>query len=64
MYYEIYIYTEGKAKDDFIRHLYNNGYNFSEAKHNENVIFVLEDELSYVQTVADENGIEINVCNV
>lgn len=64
MYYEIYIVTEGKNKDDFIRHLYNNGYNFFEAKNNENVILVLEDELEYVQTVANDNGIEINVCNI
>lgn len=64
MYYEVYIETEGKAKDDFIRHLYNNGYSFYEAKHNDNLIFVFEEEIEYVQTVAEDNGIELNVCNI
>lgn len=64
MYYEVYIETQGTDKDEFIRHLYNNGYNFSEAKYNENIIFVFEDEIDYVRTIADEHGIEMNVCNI
>ena len=63
MYYLVFIETKGKAKEDFIRHLYNNGYNFFEVKNDNEKILVLEDELEYVETIANENGIEIFVEN-
>lgn len=64
MYYEVMISTTGIERDDFIRHLYNNGYNFYEAKHDDSTIFVLEDEIEYIQTIADEWDVNIEVCNL